>query len=407
MLRIAIRNLARNRRRTLITLAALFVGVTAMVLMRGLLNGLERTLATLAVESRIGAVQVHRRGYLQNVISTPLGLDFSIEEAQSMVRGTPGVTAAAARIQFGSMLSAGDETIFAAALAVEPEERLVTPRREQSFAAGSWFFQQKDARPGGSASGIVLGDDLARSVGLALGREAALLAPDRDGVLSGELVRVAGLVSQEIPGARKIAIVPLSLAQKLLKMEGRATELAVAVSPLEDADRVAAALRLRLGEKYEVHTWSEVAVFLRQTIERQSRTAELIAYAFLLLTLLGVANTLLMSVMERTREIGTMMAVGVRRAKILVLFLSEALVLGAVGGLVGAGVGATVIALLARRGLPIRLPGSPLPFVLTPHAPAAYLVQVLLIATLGAALFALYPAYRASRLRPVEALAGR
>jgi putative ABC transport system permease protein len=208
-------------------------------------------------------------------------------------------------------------------------------------------------------------------------------------------------------GERKLALLPLPVAQKLLKMEGRATELAVAVEPLERADEVAATLRAELGPAYEVHGWSEVAVYARQVITRQDFVTRLIASAFLLLMLLGVANTMLMSVVERTREIGTMMAVGVRRGRILLLFLTEAVLLGALGAAAGATAGATVVALLGRRGLTFRVAGSPMPFLLTPFTSPGTVAEVVLTAAGGAVLFALYPAYRASRLRPVEALASR
>jgi len=404
LIRIALRNVARNRRRTLITLAALFVGVGVMVAMRGLLNGLQRALVTNVAEGQTGAVQVHRKGYMANVLATPLTLDFPVAEVIPAVVASsiPGVSAAAARINFAGMISAGDETLFIAAMAVDPAaEPRVTPLRGKTFGPGSRFFEP------GNRDGIVLTEDVARAVGLAAGGEASLLSPDRDGALSGEPARIAGLMNLGLPGEKKIALVPLALAQKLLKMEGRATEVAVAVTPVERAEEVAAALRQRLGPGYEVHTWSDIAMFVRQAMQRQNFVISLIAYAFMLLMFLGVANTMLMSVIERTREIGTMMAVGVRRSKILALFLMEALAIGAAGALAGAGAGMAVVTMLGRRGLTFGFPGSQVPFTLTPFMTTAYLAKVVVMATAGAGLFALYPALRASRLRPVQALAGQ
>jgi putative ABC transport system permease protein len=404
--RIALRNVTRNRRRTLITLAALFVGVGVMVSMRGLLNGLQRALITNVAEGQTGALQVHRAGYMANVLSTPLTLDFAVADVLPRVLAEPGVVAAAPRINFAGMVSAADQTLFMAALAIDPAlEPRVTPRRASTLEPGSRFFE------GGNRDGVVLTTDLARSVGIAKGGEVALLSPTRDGALSGEPAHVAGLMNLGLPGEKKVAMVPLALAQKLLKMEGtdggRATELAVAVRPVESAEAVAGGLRARLGATYEVHTWSDVSTFVRQAMQRQNFVITLIAYAFMLLMLLGVANTMLMSVVERTREIGTMMAVGVRRLKILALFVLEALAIGAAGATSGGLAGVGVVALLARRGLVFSFPGSRVPFTLTPFMTADYLVRVVLMATVGAGLFALYPAFRASRLRPVQALAGR
>jgi putative ABC transport system permease protein len=379
LLRIAIRNVARNRRRTLITLAALFIGVGVMASMRGLLNGLQRALVTNVAEGQTGALQVHRRGYMQNVLSTPLTLDFSMAELLPRILAQPDVRAVAARINFAGMVSTGDETIFMAALAVDPvAEPRVTPLREKTLEPGGHFFAADNR------DGIVLTLDLARAVGLVPGGEASLLAPDRDGALSGEPVHVAGLMNLGLPGEKKIALMPLGLAQKLLKMDGRATEVAVALHTIEDSEPVAAALRARLGAGYEVHTWADVAIFVRQAMQRQNFVITLIAYAFMLLMFLGVANTMLMSVIERTREIGTMMALGVRRSKILTLFVVEALTIGALGGVAGGATGWGVVWWLGRRGITFSFPGSRVPFLLTPF---------------------LTP--RASRLRPVQALAGQ
>jgi putative ABC transport system permease protein len=400
--RIALRNVARNRRRTLITLAALFVGVGVMVSMRGLLNGLQRALITNVAEGQTGHLQVHRAGYMANVVSTPLRIDFAVAELAQQVLATPGVVAVAPRIQFAGMVSSGEETMFTVIFALDPAaEPAVTPLRASALGPGATLFGT------GEAGGIVLTRDLARAVQLKVGQPASLLAPDRDGALSGEPVTVAGLMDLGLPGERKVALAPLGLAQKLLHMEGRATELGVAVRPVEAAERVAGVLRGRLGPGYEVHTWADVAVFVQQTRVRQNFVITLIAYAFMLLMLLGVANTMLMSVIERTREIGTMMAVGLRRARILGLFVLEALAIGAAGAAAGAGAGALVVLYFGRRGIVFTFPGSSVPFVLNPFVSAGYLGQVLLLATAGAGLFALYPAWRASRLRPVQALAGR
>ena len=208
---------------------------------------------------------------------------------------------------------------------------------------------------------------------------------------------------------RRIALlfVPLALAQRLLHMDGRVTELAVGVDDVDNAATVAAAIREKLGPEFEVHTWDSIAVFVNDIRTRQNFVVSVIAAIFLILMLLGMANTMLMSVLERTREIGTMMAVGVRRQTIVTMFLFEALVMGAMGGTVGAAVGTLIVFLLNRHGIVFHLPGQTAPFVIHPTITVAYLVFVVLLASAGGMLFSLYPAWRAGRLRPVEALAGQ
>lgn len=399
----AFRNVLRNRRRTLITLAALTVGVTAVGTIRGILNGLQETIVNSTIESALGALQLHRAGYLANVLSTPLSLDFEWNDAlASRVRSVKGVTAVAPRIQFaGSLTVDADETpeaLFFAASAVEPAlEPAVTPRRKLLFTDGTTLDDDH----------VVLGDSLAAAFGAKAGTRVILLAPDRDGSLNGELTQVGGAMRAVLPGEMKVAVVPLSLAQKLLRMEGRVTEVAVAVDELSQLERVAADLRATLGPGFEVHGWSELAPERHTIMKLQTAVTSIVSFVFLLLMLLGVANTMMMSVLERTREVGTMMAVGLTRGSVMTLFLLEALVLGAVGSAAGLGVTALLVFALSRHGLHVTPPNATMALDVFPFITLPYTVLTLLAAMLGSVLFALYPAWRASRLRPVQALAGR
>ena len=125
---------------------------------------------------------------------------------------------------------------------------------------------------------------------------------------------------------------------------------------------------------------------------------------FLLAVLLGIVNVMLMSVLERVREIGTMLAVGMRRKNIIALFLLEGSLLGLVGGVLGALVGGAVTLWLHHRGILLPSPGANADSIVRPFVPLMYLVRAVVLATVGAGLASLWPAWRASRLRPVEAL---
>jgi putative ABC transport system permease protein len=416
LFRIALRNVVRNRRRTLITLAAILVGVGVLVTIRGLMNGLQHALISGVVEGQTGAIQIHRKGYLKNVLSSPLTLDFPVDEAfQKKVLAVPGVAAVTPRIAFVGMASSGDDTLVLQAIAVDPKtEFTVCPKRSLAFDADAHFGMTNPKPPPGWApgdpppidDGVILSKELAKGIKLKPGVLGAILAPDRDGALSGENIEVAGLMTGFIPGQEKVGIVPLVLAQRLLKMEGRATELAVAVKRIEDVPRVSAELQKVLGPEYEVVTWHDVAVFVDTILGRQEFMVTLIGSIFMILMLLGVANTMLMSVFERTREIGTMMAVGVTRRKIIQMFLFEAAGLGLLGAFIGIAAGTAAVVALHAHGIVVPAPGTHVPFTIRPSVTTPFLIFVAILASVGAVVFASYPAWRASRLRPVEALAG-
>lgn len=402
----ALRNVTRNRRRTLITLAAVVIGTTAVGTIRGVLNGLQHSIVTGTVEGSLGAIQVHRTGYLANVLSTPLSLDFTADEGMlSKIHSVKGVKDIAPRIQFAGTLTLSatnenetPEALFFGAQAIDPVlEPKVCPQRSKLFTDGTVFDDTH----------VVLGDALAAAFGAKNGAEAILLAPDRDGSLNGELATVGGAMRAIMPGEMKVAVVPLSLAQRLLRMDDKVTELAISVEDVDKAPEIAAQLREVLGPQYEVHTWDALAPERKTIMNIQNAVSGVISVVFVMLMLLGVANTMLMSVLERTREVGTMMAVGLTRASVLTLFLLEALVLGVMGAGGGFIMMNLITSALAKKGLHITPPSATMEIEIIPFLTVRFTLVIMFIAMGGAVLFALYPALRASRLRPVQALAGR
>ncbi len=418
LLSLAARNLLRNRRRTAISLVALVVGVGAMVGLRGFINGQQRVILENLVFGQVGAVQVHKKGYLANVQGSPLTLDMADSEAlRQRIAAVDGVTTVSPRIAFGGMLSLPDvegapdeesagKTGFLQLTAFDPSlEPRVTPQRVKWLGKGAHLSTV-------DAPELMLNADMARSLATEVtGAEVpserwpALLSADRDGALNGEGVRITGTLVSATPGDRRVGYVPLATAQRLLRMEGRVTEYALAVPTLEDAPRVRDGVQAALGPEYEVHTWDEVMPFVKQLVGHQDFIFGIMTSVFLLTVLLGIVNVMLMNVLERVREIGTMLAVGTRRRQVVSLFLLEGAVLGLVGGLLGALVGWAVTLWLSHRGIVLPAPGAQADSIIRPFVSGLYLVRAVGMATVGASLAALWPAYRAAKLRPVEALA--
>jgi putative ABC transport system permease protein len=401
LFRIAFRNVLRNRRRSLITFSAVFLALGIMVSIRGFLNGLQATLRESVILGQTGALQVHRAGFLKSVSAT---LELSVpSDAAFMAKITAveGVKAATARIMFGGMTNANDTSTAALFNAMDPvNELIVCPRRNEMIAKGKSLQQS-------SAASAVLSAELAGSLGVKLGQRATLLINDKDGVMNALDFDFVGEYGQPgLPLAdKKLGFVPLRFAQELLRMEGRATEIAVSVANFEDAERIKPKLQAALGPEYEVATWHDVASYIDDAIATQNFILNIIAGVFLFVALLGIANTMLMSVLERTREIGTMMSVGVRRRQILSLFLLEASLLGLAGGVLGAAAGGSFVLYYGHKGMILPIPGMLVPLHVFPVVSISYILYILVLAAGGAALAALWPSVRASRMRPVEALA--
>lgn len=398
---IAARNLARNPRRTALALVAVVIGVGIMVGIHGFMDGLANTLREEVIEGSTGAIVVHRAGYLKQILGSPLSLDVPADEAfLATIRAVPHVKAVAARLTFGGMANAGDTTGFAMLLGLDPvAERKVCPRRETVLSAGAGLDA---AHP----DAVVLSEKLARALSLALGDRAALLAADADGVLNGVDVKLAGTLGPAaLPGAeQKLGFLSLSKAQELVRLPGRGTEIGVALDDMNALDATRDAIQAAVGPRYEVSTWHDIAGFVDEAIADQRAILGVVLTIFLVVALFGIANTMLMNVLERTREIGTMMAVGVRRRQIVLLFLFEAAVLGLVGAVIGGALGMGADAWFHAHPLKFSSPtGGAL--VVRPLVDLLYAARTALVGSIGAAIAALYPSWKASRMRPVEALA--
>jgi putative ABC transport system permease protein len=349
----------------------------------------------------VGAIQIHRQGYLKQVLASPIELDLPADLALlGRIARTPHVTAVAPRIAFGGMVNAGDRTRVAMFTAIDPErESRVCPDRAGRMTAGRL--------PGpGDPDGLALSGELAARLGVAVGAPLTVLASDRDGVLNAADVKLTGAVG--LPGGPQqetlIALLPLRLAEELLRMPGRATELAVAVDDLAAVEETRSALAGLLGEGFEVSTWRELAPVVEDTRRLDDGIFAIVAVVFYLVVLIGIANLMLMAVLERTREIGVMMAVGARRPRILEMFVAEATLVALGSALAGSLAGEALVWLLSRKGLHLHGGGGGMIHVY-PALDPLDVPRVILACALGAGLATLYPAWKASRLRPTEALA--
>ncbi len=398
---LALRNVGRNRRRTVITALTIVFGVAMVVTVRGVMWGLQSMMISDTVEGRLGALQVHRAGYLDNVDSVPLSLSLPYEPALlDRVRKVPHVTGVTGRILFNGLVSNGlAQTMFVGRGLDLEREAAVCPKMATTVRTGGAPLAK------GDEAQVLLGFELGQSFGVEPGKTVALQTTSPSGRANSLDLTVKGLSTSAFPMENKrVVTVTLPTAQALLGLEGRVTELAVSVDDLERVDEVAAALRSELGPDYEVHGWRELQPFLRDIIARQNFVLGAVATILLVIVLTSIVNTMLMSVFERVREIGTLLAVGVRRAQVMTIFLIEAAAIGALGGVLGAAAGRTIVAVVAALGIRFELSGLGAVNVLRPQVTWTFVgsaVVVALVAALGAAL---WPAWRASRMNPVDAL---
>lgn len=403
VLRLALRSLRRNRRRSALTLAAVVIGVAVVTFAHGFGEGLLAAIVRTTVDNRLGALQVHATGYMDAMEAQPLKKDFALdEELLARVRGVPGVASVAPRLRFGGLVGDGSTATIVMVDAVDPvAEVAVCPGRHAEVPTENGRFVS-DTQPRGG----VLGAELATGLKTKLGATLAIQAAGKEGQLNALDLEVRGISrgAASFMESKRTVTVPLAYGQELLAMQGRATELAIAVRDMGQVDAVKAELQARLGPGFEVSTWMEVMPFLRDMSERLHIILRFISAVLFFLVVFGVVNTMLMNVFERVREIGTLLAIGWRRRTIMSLFLLEAAVLGLVGGAMGATVGMLATIITHRAGIPITPPGALFQQVVRPVPDLNIALLAFGVAALGAVLAAAWPARKAAAMNPVDAL---
>jgi putative ABC transport system permease protein len=397
---LALRNVGRNRRRTIITALTIVFGVAMVITVRGVMWGLQSMMITDTVDGRLGALQVHRTGYMDNIDSAPLTLNLPYsEDLLARVKKVPHVTGVTGRIQFTGLISNGQaQTMFVGRGIDVEREATVCPKLATTLKAGAALATTDDAA-------LLIGFELAESFQSKPGSSLALQTTSPAGRANSLDLTVKGLSTSAFPMENKrVTTVTLKTAQALLGLDGKVTELAVSIDDITRVDEVAEALRVELGADYEVHTWRELQPFLRDIISRQNFVLGMVSTILLVIVLTSIVNTMLMSVFERVREIGTLLAVGVKRAQVMTIFLIEAGVIGVLGGLGGAVLGRTIVGVLNAAGIHFELSGLNAVNVLRPVVTPVFVLSAVAVAIVAALAAALWPAWRASRMNPVDAL---
>jgi ABC-type lipoprotein release transport system permease subunit len=400
LLAIAWRNLRRNAQRTGLTLSAIAVGLAALIGLWSFSEGLQRNMVRNFQDTIVGSLQVHRRGFFQRPeLTRDIGQPAAVLRALEVA----GVRHWTWRLEAFGLAAGARGSAGVLIMGMDPEREGRVTRFAHRVSQGR-FLTGSDTRV------CVIGSGTAHNLGVELGEPVALMAYDRFGALAAEELRVVGLVTTGEMGIdRGVVVVPLAALQGLLEMEGRVTSV-VARLPEAALETGAAAVRAALGEAdYEVLAWHQMFPVLQQWV-RLSDGFHYILLAVLLLVVLGGAlNTVLLSTLERTRELGVLMALGMSTRQVRAMIAAEALTLGALGTLIGAALGLLVAAWLARAGLDLSvLLGATGRFYMDPVIYAeintGHLLAAMAASFVTTALAGVYPALLASGLEPAEAM---
>jgi putative ABC transport system permease protein len=398
--KIAFRNVFRNKRRTSLTMLVLVFGVVALMLFGGYKEVNFWGIREDAARGRLGHLQIYASGFFTDDSQRPLarGLE-DVASLRRPIEHDPRVKMTAAQISLMGLVTNGDKSEAFIATAVEPSKDEAMPA--QRMIAGSFLT---DAEP----DAAILGAALATSLKTKPGDTLTLMTTSTSGALNALDVRIAGIFQTGVKEWDERAIkIPLAAAQRLLHTN-KVEKLLVVLHETSDTEDVARDLKTLFasrGERFEMRTWSELATFYHQVVLLYNGIFGFLGAVIAVIVVFSVANTVLMSAFERTREIGTMMAIGTERSRIWHLFLVEGLFVGILGGALGVAIGFGLSTLINHLHLELPPPpgytnGMRLRIMLN----ASTVGAAFLVAAVTAAAASVVPAFIASRLRIVDAL---
>ena len=402
-LKLAIRNVFRNRRRTIITLAAMGFGAAAIIVFGGFVHAIYFGVRESTIRSQIGHIQLYRRGYSEKGNLAPydyLIRDYGALRAElSKIEHVKTVTP---RLGFSGLVSTGDTTTSFVGAGVDPDG-------EEQLSSMAVIVDGKDLVARDPRS-VILGVGLARAFGVKPGDDLTLLTTTKGGGINALAVKVRGVwESGEKAYDDRFLRIGISQVQRLLDIEPDEVQSVVLLldkteNTLVVRARIEGLIKER-GLDLELKTWDDLALRYHQVRELFGRIFAVLTLIVSIMVVFGITNTMTMAIFERTREIGTIRALGTRRRGVIAMFVLEGVSLGVLGGVAGVILGVVLARAITGSGIQLPAPpGSTRGFPLQIFVVTEVLWQAFRLSLVTAALASIYPAWRAARVDVVEAL---
>lgn len=401
LLKLAWRNLWRNYRRTLIMLAAIVLGVWAMILFSAMMRGMLDEMVHAGLRILPGEVQIHHPEYrddpsIANSIPEPTGKLLN-------ALNTPPITAWTSRIKVPGMISSERDNRGVLLLGVDPTGEIALGFKPDDIVEGRFLESPED-------KGIVIGRKLADRLETRLGKRVVIMSQSPNNEVADKGMRIVGIYKARLQATEEYFVYAgRTNLQKMLHAQNNVSEIAITADNYLEVDTWWHDVANAAGTEVSTQPWTELDGYLNSVLAVQGNMNIVIMIIIFLALSFGLVNTLVMAVFERIREIGLMMALGMRPQWILYQVLLESLMLLGLGLAIGNAL-AVITILPLESGIDISMVGEGLEMAgmgttLYPTlAGEDMLMSTAVVLVLGL-LASLFPAWRASRYNPTEALA--
>lgn len=417
LLKLAFRNIFRAKRRTFITFSAVSIGLALLIIVICLMNGIDKQSISNIIDCQTSHIKIFKKGYFDKKDELPMDLTIKNPDSiRSLLKDIPGIKATESRILFAASIIKGMDEIPCMGVAIDPDLDPELFAIKESMAAGEWLAPD-DTK-------MLVGKDLAQDIELSPADLVTLRlitsAKKEDfswNALDLEIKGTFDTGNPNVDGSR--VFIPLNQAAEALGMEAEVTEIVVRLN--SDKNRVVLSVRDKIREvlksqdqDLEVFTWEELAGTFLAISKMKTRNSAMIILIMLVIASMGIINTMLMAVLERTREIGVLAAMGMKKGEIKRLFILEGGIIGFIGSLLGCILGGLASRYLEIHGWSIASWGKTMQKITSAVYPVKdvfyaefsldVLVMTLIFGTAISIIASFYPASKAAKLNPIDAL---
>ena len=407
ILQISWKNVWRNKARSLVIISAITIGLFGGIFAYALMLGGTLQRVDNAIKNETANLQLHNPAYLleqdiKNTIVNP-------KEYLDYLEQSPEVMGISDRLKSSAMISTAYASSGVSVNGVYPEKEMKTTRLFESLIAGE-YLKESDLIP------IVIGDKLAEKLNADISDKLIISAPSADGKVVYGAYILKGIYDTDnnMFDGMQVFIKKRDLAELIGVDENTSSEIAVSLYNSDMTNTFITSLKDKFLTEIEdksiiIRSWKEIDPMLSMMVDLMSKLGWIFVVVILIALIFGIINTMLMVVLERVREIGMLMAIGMNKFRVFAMIMWETVFLSVTGGIVGMLFSLGFISYFKTYGLNLSAVAkgmNSLGFssIIYPEAPFSFYIEVSLMIIITAILASIYPALKALKLHPAEAV---
>jgi putative ABC transport system permease protein len=400
LLKIAWRNIWRNKKRSLIVLTSIVIGTIAAVVLDGLSIGMLNQMLFNQINTGISYIQIHKKGFNDNKTVQNYMPDY--KHVEDVLKKNPQIKYYSKRVITFGLLSSATNSSGVYMNGILPQEEENVSVIKSSIVEGSYLTQKQRE--------ILIGKDLAEKLGVGLGDKVVALCTTPDGTVGTDLFRISGIYETASSEFDKVNIyINLHSAQQMMGIGDNIYEFAIVPGDYERVPAIKDKLVSQLGNRYEVLSYIDLLPTLILSLDLYKESMLIFDIIIALALIFGIANVMLMSVFERIREFGVLMSIGIKNAKLFIMIIVEAFIIGVLGTVIGIGLGSLIELFLSKVGINLSIFAESLKSfgvgaIIYPVLSLSNIATLLMMIPFISVLAAIYPSYKAIKLEPVSAI---